>query len=140
MKRLTLTRHWYDDDRTIGLLEIGDEWISYTMEPGKNDVDSPKLPAGFYHLVRHDNPEFRYEDTWALVGIDVSHQPEPGISRFSILFHGGNTDEQTAGCILLGTTIGRVRDEVAMVSSKDALNKLRNILGNAEAYLTIKGE
>lgn len=139
MKRLTLTRRWYEDERTLGELHIGSEFIAFTMEPGSADTDAPRLPTGFYHMVRHDGNEFRYKDTWALEGRDVTHQPWPGISRSAVLIHAGNTDEQTKGCIMLGMSIGRLRGETATVASGDALNKLRGILGDAEAYLTIKG-
>ena len=139
MKRLTLIRKWYEAERTLGELHIGSEFIAFTMEPGNADTDHPRVPVGFYHLVRHDDHAFRWKDTWALVGRDVSHQPEPDVPRFAVLFHPGNTDEQTEGCILLGKTIGRIRDETATVASGDALDVLRSILGEAEAYLTIKG-
>jgi len=138
VKRLTLTRHWYEPDRTIGELHCEDEFVAFTMEPGGADTDAPRVPVGFYHLVRHDGPDLKYKDTWALAGRDVSHDPRPGL-RSAILFHAGNWDEQTLGCILLGMSIGRLNNETAMISSGDALNNLRDLLNKGEGYLTIRG-
>jgi hypothetical protein len=138
MKRLILERRWYEGERIIGELSCAGVWVAFTMEPGLDDDDAPPIEPGFYFMERHDDPGYKYRDTWALVGRDVSHQPEPGIDRSAILIHAGNWDEQTLGCILLGTTIGHLRDETAMVRSGDALNGLRGILGRENAYLTIK--
>jgi hypothetical protein len=138
MKRLTLTRRWYEDERTIGELWCDGEWVAFTMEPGGADTAAPRVADGFYHLVRHDDPDFKYDDTWALVGRRVSHQPKEGIARSAVLFHAGNWDEQTKGCILLGMTISHMRDETAVRASGDAMDRLRGFLGKAEAYLTIE--
>ena len=138
-QRLTLTRRWYEDERTLGELHCGSEFVAFTMEPGKADTDAPRVPVGFYALERHDEPGFRYRDTWALVGRDVSHQPVPGIPRSAVLFHAGNRDEETRGCILLGLRIGRLEDETAVMESRVAMGRLRKFLGVADAYLEIRG-
>ena len=138
MKRLTLTRRWYEPDRTIGELHCEGEFVAFTMEPGSADTDFPRVPVGFYHLVRHDGPSFKFKNTWALVGRDVSHQPRAGL-RSAVLFHAGNWDEQTLGCILLGGSIGRLKDETAMLDSLDAMHRLRSFLGTNDGYLTVKG-
>ena len=139
MIRLTLTRRWFDDERTIGKLTCGDEFVAFTMEPGYKDFSAPRVEDGFYHLVRHDEEGMRFRDTWALVGKDVSHGPEAGIGRDAIIFHAGNWDDDTIGCIILGRTIGHMHGETALLSSKDAMDRLRSFLGKADAYLTIKG-
>ena len=137
--RLRLVRRWHDDDRTIGELYAGSEWIAYTMEPGRKDTEHPRIPTGFYALERHDDPGFKYRDTWALVGRDVSHQVERGVPRAAVLFHAGNLDEQTRGCILLGLGIGRMNDEPSVTPSGAAMDKLRATIGKAQAYLVIEG-
>ena len=138
MKRLTLIRRWYEPERTVGELHCEGEFVAFTMEPGNADTDAPRVPLGFYHLVRHDTPGMKYRDTWALVGRDVSHQPQGGL-RSAVLFHAGNLDEHTKGCILIGSHIGRLDDETAMVDSRRAMTRLRDLLGTSEAYLTIRG-
>ena len=138
MKRLTLTRRWYEPDRTIGELHCEGEFVAFTMEPGGADTDAPRVPVGFYHLERHDAPGLKFKDTWALCGSVVSHEPREGM-RSAVLFHAGNYDEQTLGCILLGERIGRLKDETAMLNSLDAMSRLREFLGTDDGYLTVKG-
>ena len=141
--RLRLDRFGFQAERTIGELYAGSEWIAYTMEPGSADKDFPRVDTGFYGLVRHgwdEGTRLKYKRTWALIGADVSPQPEPDISRAAVLFHAGNLDENTKGCILLGLEIGRLQNEMAVVSSRDAMDKLRRVIGGSEAYLTIGGE
>ena len=138
VKRLTLTRRWYEADRTIGELHCEGEFVAFTMEPGGADTDAPRVPVGFYHLERHDAPGLKFKDTWALCGSVVSHEPREGM-RVAVLFHAGNYDEQTLGCILLGERIGRLKDETALLDSLDAMARLRGILGTGEGYLTIRG-
>jgi hypothetical protein len=142
MKRLQLKRHWYDDERTIGELYCGSQWVSYTMEPGRLDVDHPRVPADFYLLERHgweDNTRLRFKRTWALVGRGVSHQPEPDIKRFGCVIHGGSRDEHTDGCVLLGMSIGRSRDEPSVGGYEEAMIRLQNFIGDADALLLIEG-
>jgi hypothetical protein len=138
MKRLILERRWYEGERIIGELSCEGHWVAFTMEPGLDDEDHPCVEPGFYFLERHDDSGYKYVDTWALVGRDVSHQPEPGVDRSAVLIHPGNLDQHTVGCILLGLTLGRLENETAVMQSGDALNRLRGFLGRENAFLTIK--
>lgn len=98
------------------------------------------MPPGFYVCVPHGwepNNNFTHKETWALVGENVSHQPELGVKHDAVLFHEGNWIRDSKACILPGTK-GLLNDEPAVLSSKDAMNKLRKIIGNDSFYLTIK--
>lgn len=141
MRRLELVRRWYEDERTIGELSYRGEFIAFTMEPGKADHEFPRVPPGFYYLERHGwlGEPVRYERTWALIGRDVSHQREAGIERCAVLFHAGNRDDDTLGCIIPGMTIGRLKGETAVLGSRDAMVRLRTILGDADGFLVIRG-
>lgn len=135
--RLTLTREVPDRERTFGVLERGRDRICWTMEPGTDDRDFPRVPAGFYHLV--DHPSDRYGTTVALIGDQVAHFYEPGIDRSTILIHAGNRDDHTKGCILVGMNRGKLQGEPAVLSSKTALAKVLELIWGAdEAYLTIR--
>lgn len=147
LPRLVLTRYWYEGERTLGELHCEGEFVAYTMEPGSDDTDAPRIPVGFYHMVRHEDPDgskgFRYTDTWALEGRDISHDEHDDTKRTVVLFHKGNWDQDTRGCILLGMMIGRLgkgpAEETAVMASRDAMDRLRGFLGDGEAYLTVKG-
>lgn len=79
----------------------------------------------------------RFKRTWALVGNDVSHQPEPGIARSAVLIHAGNVDDDTLGCILVGQRRGVVRGEPGVLDSVKAMDSLRDLIGPASFGLSI---
>lgn len=138
--RLELVRRWFEPERTVGELYIGGVPRLFTLEPGSVDVEYPRIPTGFYLLERHgweSESRVKYKQTWAIVGADVSHFHEPGVPRSAVLFHSGNWDEETRGCPLLGVSIGHTRGETAMIASREAMNILREEIGDRDALLTI---
>lgn len=139
MKRLTLLRETPQDERTFGVLMHGQLVLCRTMEPGEKDLGAPRVAPGWYRCEPHGwGPEaVRFRQTWALVGRDVSHFPEPGVPRSAILIHAGNTDEQTLGCILVGMRRGELNGEPALLESRVAMEALRNLIGNDPFGLSI---
>lgn len=133
--RLTLVRDDYQPERTMGRLEYGGERVLETMEPGR-DEDHPCVPTGFYYLARHDST--RYGRTWALVGEHVSHWLTAGIPRYAILFHSGNWDEDSRGCILVGLSRTEMRGEPALADSREAMERLRKLIRDEDAFLVVK--
>ena len=134
MKRLTLTRV-KQPIRSFGVLTIGSTRICDTLEP--TDL---MMKPGFYICVPHGwepNSKFTHKETWALVGEEVSHQPEFGVKHAAVLFHEGNWIKDSKACILPGSR-GLLEGEPAVLSSKVAMDKLRKIIGNNSFYLTIK--
>lgn len=138
MKQLSLIRRWFDSERTIGeLSEMQHGFICYTMEPSLSD-SFPLIPPGMYELRPHDGPKFK--NTWAVVGNGITHQPAKGAIRSAILFHAGNLDDATKGCILVGLSIGRLNGEHAILQSRAAMTALRGVIGTDQATLTITEE
>lgn len=140
LTRLTLLRDKPEAERTMGILLLGTSLVCQTMEPGDADLEAPRVAPGFYILERHGwEPDSgaRFSNTWALVGHDVSHFPEPGVRRSAILLHAGNLDEHTRGCILVGMARDRMGDEPALLRSRDAMDRLRDLIGTKPAAITI---
>jgi len=70
------------------------------------------IPAGRYTVKRVLSPKFG-------ATFEVCDVPE----RSHILFHAGNTHKDTLGCILLGTTWGKVGGDPAVLQSKAAFQR-----------------
>jgi hypothetical protein len=100
-------------DATSGLLfEVSQNkrtFLAYTLEDEQRDVKvwgETRIPAGTYKLKLREEGGFhnkylnKYGNTFHKGMIHV--QDVPGFEY--ILWHTGNTDEHTAGCLILGNT------------------------------------
>ncbi len=100
-------------DATSGLLfEVNQNkrtFLAYTLEDEQRDVKvwgETRIPAGIYKLKLREEGGFhnrylnKYGNTFHKGMIHV--QDVPGFEY--ILWHTGNTDEHTAGCLILGNT------------------------------------
>lgn len=125
---LTLHREVHTDKSTIGKLYIEESFICYVLEDVVRDVKikhETAIPAGKYEVIISWSPRFQRQLP-LLVGV-------PGFDGIRI--HPGNTDKDTDGCLLPGTTQG-----VDFVGgSKIAFDKLYAKLLEAKdkIYITI---
>ncbi len=96
------------DHGTFGLLKINKMVFCVTLEP-KDALNAPfisSIPAQQYMCKRRSSP--KYGQTW-----QVENVP----NRFDILFHPGNVDEHTQGCILLAQHFGKLKGDRAVLNS-----------------------
>ena len=93
------------DQGTIGVLLINGTAFCCTLEPDHRDKE-PCIPTGTYACERVDSP--RFGDTFEIKDV-------PG--RTHILFHGGNTEKHTLGCVLVGQYFGKLRGNRAVLNS-----------------------
>jgi hypothetical protein len=144
--KLRLVRFLFSDHGTFGTLEwTGAEsragLVLFTCEEEWRD-NAPSIsciPSSEYEMVRVVSP--RFGETYEIVGV-------PG--RDAILFHAGNTEEDTRGCVLTGMALGVVRvalDEergvaakkLAVLRSKAAHEQFMKLMGGvARATITIE--
>ena len=118
-------------DATSGLLfEVSQNkrtFLAYTLEDEQRDVKvwgETRIPAGTYKLKLREEGGFhnrylnKYGNTFHKGMIHV--QDVPGFEF--ILWHTGNTDEHTAGCLILGNTQtnNRIAKDGFVGSSVDA--------------------
>lgn len=89
-----------------GKAYINGNFYGYTLE--NNDY---KIPVGNYTGKMHDSPKF------GRLMLQVDNVP----GRSYILFHGGNTKEDSKGCILIAKN--KFNDEYIQGSLSDDLNK-----------------
>lgn len=102
---LTLIRDTRNSSGTFGMLALGGHtWQTAEEDWRNNQRGKSCIPAGIYALKR--GMFAKHGDCFEVTGV-------PG--RSAILIHPGNTEEDTEGCILLGTERGflNVRDEDA---------------------------
>ena len=118
-------------DSTSGMLfEVDNDtrtFLAYTLEDEQRDVKvwgETRIPAGTYKLKLREEGGFhnkylaRYGADWHKGMIWVQDVP-----NFKwILWHSGNTDENTAGCLLLGNSqeSNLVKKDGFIGSSRDA--------------------
>jgi len=99
-------------DSTSGMLfEISQNkrtFLAYTLEDEQRDVKvwgETRIPAGKYKLSLRKEGGFhnRYRDKYGSMHKGMIHVNDvPGFEF--ILWHTGNTDEHTAGCLIMGNT------------------------------------
>lgn len=123
--KLTLLRHTYAPNYTLGSLYLGDEFECFTLEDANRLAlgfqKIPKqtaIPAGSYTLVISYSRKFG-----RLMPLLLA---VPGFEGIRI--HSGNTPEHTEGCPLTGTKLANG----TIWHSRDAYNALFRKLQQAE--------
>ena len=96
---LLLRRTEYGTNYTVGKLFVSDVYECFTLEdvvraPGVKVQNATAIPAGTYNVIIDYSPHF---------GKSLPHIMD--VPQFSeIRIHWGNTDLNTDGCLLVGTT------------------------------------
>jgi len=138
--KLTLNRTVLTDKSTVGILYVDDVRECFTLEDKVREVDGKPvsswkveeetaIPKGTYKIVKDFSPKY---------GKDMLHILD--VEGYSgVRIHSGNVAEDTEGCILVGTTVGR--DMV--LNSRIAMEKLFTKVTSAmekkeEITITIK--
>jgi hypothetical protein len=130
MKILELVRLEETDAGTIGILKIDKLVFCFTLEPKdmENKVNVSSIPAQQYICKRVESPT--HGDTFEVMNV-------PG--RSHVLFHKGNTAQDTQGCILLGEKIGFLHGKRAVLQSEMAFYEFMETLNeHRELHLTIQ--
>jgi hypothetical protein len=114
MRRFILKRIAKNDDGTFGVLIDGVTPFCLTVERPwiNNQTGISCIPDGFYLCKRVDSP--RFGNTF-----EVIHVP----NRTAILFHKGNIDDDSRGCIIVGEQYGYLDEKVAVLASGLAFNE-----------------
>ena len=129
---LKLIRNKPKGSAITGRLIVDDGALTQdTLEPWQYAI-----PAGCYRLRLTYSPAFQ-EILPLLDGVlGYARLPHNGIRRTGIRIHAGNTIADSRGCILVGSAdigykaISRSGDEARLLSSRKALNELREYLLN----------
>jgi hypothetical protein len=108
MKIVEIIRLEESEQGTIGVLKLDKEVFCWTFEPADrlNKPNESCIPIQQYICRRVRSPKFG--ETFMINDV-------PG--RTNVLFHKGNTADDTLGCVLLGQTIGKLKGNRAILNS-----------------------
>jgi len=131
MKILELIRLENTEEGVIGILKINKIIFCATLEPPErsNARRISCIPPSQYLIEPYNSKKFGKTYT-------VLNVPD----RIGILFHSGNTVDNTEGCILVGETVGKLRGDRAVLNSGITFKRFIETLGvnGPKASLTIK--
>lgn len=130
MKIRRLTRS--HDKPTYGVL-LRDDGVPFALTLERPWLSNMKnrscIPEGRYVAKRHVSPRFG-ETFWV--------QDVPG--RSEILFHKGNIDDDSHGCILVGEQFGWVKGEDGILASAPGFDEFMRLNeGKEEIVIVIEG-
>jgi hypothetical protein len=143
MTHILVERVKSDDDATLSIVSVDGRFICFGLEDEYREekvAGDTRIPAGFYHVGLRTVGGFhgRYSRKFPdfhqgmLQVLDV-----PGFEY--ILIHIGNTDEDTAGCLLVGKG-ANVGSEITISNSTGAYKELyKAVIDSAKGgHLTIE--
>lgn len=138
MLHLTLNRIDETENETIGELRVEgkpelESTVFHTIERPWLD-NKPRvscIPKGTYQFAPHgweDGSTDHMTRVWELLDVP---------DRTGILMHVGNTSKDVIGCIAIGLTTGVVDGHPACLQSKQAIDLLREQIGQESGTITI---
>lgn len=148
--QLSVLRYSASDESTLGLLFIDGKFECYTLEDEHRDIkvrSETRIPAGTYpvKLRKEGGHHARYSKKFPYFHLGMLHIRD--VPNFKwILIHIGNTDDDTAGCLLVGdSAISNVNQEGRINSSTSAYEKIypkvaERISRGEDVYITYYDE
>jgi len=128
---MILKRIASNSDGVFGVLIHENRPFALTLErPWLDNVKSLScIPAGQYRCERVDSPHFGNT-------FEVTNVPD----RTHILFHKGNIEDDTHGCILVGEQFEPLNGKDAILSSKKGFEEFLSKMKGIDSFpLTIEG-
>jgi len=134
--KLRLLRYSSGFQDSLGLLGVDGEFLCYTLEDEHREIKvhgETRIPAGTYRITLrlHGGFHQRYEARFPQIHMGMLWiRDVPDFTN--ILIHCGNTDEDTAGCILVGDTVTQnVTRKGFLASSRKAYERIYLLIARA---------
>jgi len=123
-----LVRVSHNDDGVFGALLHHSIPFAVTLEPEdkNNQQNISCIPEGVYYCEPRNSPRFG----WTYEVLNVPN-------RNNILFHSGNIEDNTQGCILVGESFGELGGKTAILDSRGGFNEFREKAAGEKITLTI---
>jgi hypothetical protein len=108
-------------DGCFGVFLVNGKPACVTLEDHwrNNQKQISCIPAGTYEVEKYSGTKFK--NVWIIKNVP---------NRSAILIHWGNRDDDTIGCVLVGTEYATIEGETGILGSMKAMDKLRKILPN----------
>ena len=122
---LKLKRVAENEDATFGVLINGNTPFAVTLEPSWEDNKRGVscIPSGPYGCKRIKSP--RFGDTFEILDVE---------GRTHILFHKGNSERNTQGCVLIAEEFGILNGKAAVLASGRGYREFINILKDVDEF------
>jgi hypothetical protein len=133
---IRILRRWYSDTTTSGQLFINDEYFCETLEDTARayGVKIPRktcIPAGKYQVkIDFSNRFQRYMALLYTNSTDLSCEHN-GIRFTGVRIHGGNTHENTEGCVLAASKRHSI-ERISGTMEAPLLARIKNALDTGE--------
>jgi hypothetical protein len=110
---LKITRLEYGENETIGVLQLFGKVLCYTLElPWKDNKQNIScIPTGKYKCIV---AKYKGKDRWLIQNVP---------NRDGIFIHEGNVHSEIKGCVLIGSGIGYLNDDRAVLGSANAMHE-----------------
>ena len=122
---LKLKRVAENEVATFGVLINGNDPFAVTLEPSweDNKKGTSCIPSGPYSCKRVKSP--RFGDTFEILDVE---------GRTHILFHKGNSERNTQGCVLIAEEFGILNGKAAVLASGRGYREFMNILKDVDEF------
>jgi len=155
MIALTVKRYKSEADWTLSEFFILGAFYGYGIEDEHRDVKvhgETRIPNGVYELALTHSPKFSnaYFTSNRIPELSRVQNAEfqtphklltvlnvPNFSR--ILWHWGNTDDDTDGCYIVGSKIGEIKGQKAVLSSRNKYEQIYPVISSIIRRNQIKG-
>lgn len=137
MKTLVIRRNSTGGHGTFGALLYDDIPFALTLERQwlGNRKSVSCIPAGVYQCLRCSNsPDYNFNDS-PRFGDTFQVMNVPG--RSNILFHAGNLDDDSHGCILIGEKYDKLNGDPGILSSNEGFNEFKELLDKDDEFRLI---
>jgi len=106
----------------LGAMLLYGHYFCSTLEPDDNDPDRFQIPEGRYYCKRFHGEKFK--NTFEIVVQDHT----------ALLFHAGNIEADSRGCVLLGQYPGKLMGQRAVLNSGNTFMKFMGLLYNVNDF------
>lgn len=110
------------EEGSLGSLFINFAYFCETLQPDAADLTRFHIPPGEYRCKRFHG--VKYKDTFEIV---VK-------GHTALLFHAGNIEEDSLGCVLLGSARGKLGKDRAVLNSGATFKKFMEKLKDVDEF------